>query len=102
MIFEDEYSELMAKYLEFCPSKQACTQSKYFIETIFTTQPKKPNLMIEYKDPMVQYSTDYISYDILSLIGEVGGTLGLTIGLSFFNISELVIDFIKYITSIKV
>ena len=47
---------------------------------------------------MVEYSTDYISYDMQSLIGEVGGTLGLTVGLSFFYICELLIDFFKYIT----
>ena len=33
IIFKEEYSKLLAKYIEFCPSKQACTQSKYSIET---------------------------------------------------------------------
>ena len=32
-VFKEEYSELLTKYIEFCPSKQACTQSKYSIET---------------------------------------------------------------------
>ena len=41
-------------------------------------------------------SFDYISYDLQNLIGEVGGTLGLTIGLSFFSITEYSINVIKY------
>jgi hypothetical protein len=46
---------------------------------------------IKLEDPIVEYNIDYISYDIQSLIGEVGGTLGLTIGLSGFSIIELMI-----------
>ena len=81
-------------WLDSCPSKQACNQTRYSLD--FTTSgwtdisnvPSKAKLRIAFTNPIVEYNTDSISYDFQSLIGEVGGTLGLTIGLSFFSFVE--------------
>ena len=43
----------------------------------------------------MEYQIEEISYDLQSLIGEVGGTLGLTVGLSFLSIFEWIIDMAK-------
>jgi hypothetical protein len=50
-------------------------------------------VFIQLADPIVEYNIDSISYDMQSLIGEVGGTLGLTLGLSIFSL----VDAIEYI-----
>ena len=70
-----------------------------FVHNVVRFDKEEPSdIRIEYNDPMVQYSTDYINYDMQSFIGEIGGFLGLTVGLSFYYICELFIDFFKYIT----
>ena len=46
---------------------------------------------------MVEYHIDSISYDMQSLIGEIGGTLGLTIGLSFFSFAEWFTETLNYL-----
>ena len=56
-------------------------------------------LHVNLSDPIVEYNIDAISYDLQSLVGEIGGTLGLTIGLSFLSFSEYLIQFMKYLTS---
>ena len=52
-------------------------------------------LYVRYGDPIVEYNTDAISYDLQSLIGEVGGTLGLTIGLSGYSFVALIIGILR-------
>ena len=56
-------------------------------------------LHVNLSDPIVEYNIDAISYDLQSLVGEIGGTLGLTIGLSFLSFSEYLIEIMKYMTS---
>ena len=50
-------------------------------------------LKIRLKTPNVLNIADSYSYDFQSLIGEVGGTLGLFLGLSMFSF----VGFIEYI-----
>ena len=38
-------------------------------------------MFVTFDNPEVEYHNTYISYDLLSLIGEVGGILGLTLGM---------------------
>ena len=46
------------------------------------------HLTIELESPLVQRFTDGYSYDLQSFIGEVGGTLGLFLGLSMVSFLE--------------
>ena len=43
-----------------------------------------------YEDPIVENHISYISYDIQSLLGEIGGTLGLTLGLSLSSVNDYI------------
>ena len=43
-------------------------------------------LYFAYKYPEIVHFNTYISYDLLTLIGEVGGLLGLTLGASGLSI----------------
>ena len=45
-----------------------------------------------YKYPEVVHHNTYISYDLLTLIGEVGGLLGLTLGASGLSIIKSLIE----------
>ena len=47
-------------------------------------------LTIQIETPDVKIIVDSISYDFQSLVGEVGGTMGLFLGLSTYSIVELV------------
>ena len=46
------------------------------------------------KKPFKIVKTQYLITSIMTLVGNVGGTLGLFIGFSFLNISEWMIDFV--------
>ena len=48
--------------------------------------------VVHYKDPEIEHQYTSISYDVLSLIGEIGGVLGLTLGLSIFSLLQVLID----------
>ena len=48
-----------------------------------------------YNTPEVQRHNTYVAYDLLSLIGEVGGVLGITLGFSGLSMSENLFDFVK-------
>ena len=40
-----------------------------------------------------QKKVEYLIFDTLSLVGEVGGTLGLFVGFSFYDFIAMIIDF---------
>ena len=103
-IFKKQYLELVNSMGTNCPSKQACQQVKFSVDFSYfdwvdaNGNDKKSELWIEYGDSIVEFNTDFISYDIQSLVGEIGGTLGLCIGTSFLSFAEWFIDFLNYIS----
>ena len=60
-------------------------------ETEFMNNESK--LEIQLENPNVLTIVDSYTYDIQSFVGEVGGTLGLFLGLSIFSF----VEFIEYI-----
>ena len=104
--FEERFSEMYEYGKDKCPGIKSCLQARYsfdlreqnisFVGIKGTIQNTIIRMVL--RDPIVEYNIDSISYDLQSLIGEVGGTLGLTIGLSFFSFAEWVIDLINYLT----
>ena len=54
---------------------------------------EKSTLKIQLDNPNVLTIVDSYSYDIQSFVGEVGGTLGLFLGLSIFSF----VEFTEYI-----
>ena len=98
--FKEHFRRMYNDNLKQCPSSQGCTHIEY---QLFTSQSRPwPNvhlptaIRINFYKPIVEYQIEEISYDLQSLIGEVGGTLGLTVGLSFLSIFEwIIIDVAK-------
>ena len=97
--FNQTYPELFMKYSTKCTSSQGCLQTNYIIDTSEDFNIKHINdpssIKISINKPIVEYYIEEISYDFQSLVGEVGGTLGLTVGLSFLSISDWAMTVIK-------
>ena len=97
--FNQTYPELFLKYSSTCTSSQGCIQTNYIIDTSedFNVQHgfDSSTIKVSINKPIVEYYIEEISYDFQSLVGEVGGTLGLTVGLSFLSISDWAMTLIK-------
>ena len=71
-----------------CLSKVPCKFTQYdYLDSKLKNDKNRSEYMLKLK-PMVEHSKFYISYDFQSLVSEVGGALGLTIGLSFLSLFE--------------
>jgi hypothetical protein len=76
-----------------CTQVPVCRKTKFKI----SIQEMKLNadistFVVNYRDPEIEHQYTSISYDVLSLIGEIGGVLGLTLGLSIFSLLQVLID----------
>ena len=83
--------EVTLEALDFISRKESnCSNSQTCDNVRFTTKSKVQETWVENKDliyivlenPEVVYHHSYVSYDLNSLIGEVGGILGITLGAS--------------------
>ena len=54
----------------------------------------RSKITMTFQDPIVESTIESISYDLQSLISEVGGVLGLTLGLSGVSLAKLVSAFL--------
>lgn len=95
--FYKHFDEMFNDNLVFCPSIRSCTHIDYMLSVSSNIKtPGNPSVIgIEFYKPVVEYYIEEISYDFQSLIGEVGGTMGLTVGLSFLSIFEWILDIFK-------
>ena len=92
-----EYFEHMIDYSEDhgieCPQIPRCKRSLYQIQvrSMDKGNPSQSRVKIQLDNPYVQTIEDSIAYDLQSLIGEVGGTLGLFLGLSTYSFVEFLV-----------
>ena len=92
------------KALDFILSKEtSCFRSQTCDNVRFTLKhtvqetwlENKSQIFIVFENPEVEYHHSYISYDLLSLIGEIGGILGITLGASALTLFEFLYKFCK-------
>ena len=83
-----------------CRTEAACKTTKYLASLQeFDTNNDFSTVQIMYEDQEVEHYTTFINYGSLSLISEIGGILGLTLGisaLSMMNYIEKVFNFLWY------
>ena len=65
-----------------------CERSMYKTTMTKDFHSSENDLVIRLENPNVLTIVDSYSYDIQSFVGEVGGTLGLFLGLSVFSFVE--------------
>ena len=93
-------------YLSLCP--KSCTTQEYTGSVDYMSQgkgiiymlPSKNatyfSLVVRYKAPGTEYVyEEYLIVDFYGMVGVVGGTLGLFVGFSFFNVITFFIELIK-------
>ena len=81
-----------------CSISQTCENVR------FTTKYKeaetwvknKTLMYVTFQNPEVEYQHTYISYDLQSLIGEIGGILGITLGASALTLFEFFLHRFPY------
>ncbi len=52
-------------------------------------------LFFQFKSEYLGYVTDHLAYDLHSLVGEVGGTMGMFLGASFLSLVEIVVAAVR-------
>ena len=81
---------LIAYKTSQCNFTQTCQNTRFTAK--YVTRPtwigNKSFITVLFDNPEVMHYNTYISYDFLSLIGEVGGLLGLTMGASALSLFE--------------
>ena len=82
-----------------CAKFETCTKIRY--QTIHKpvnqeSKNKINSIFVAFGNPEVEYRNTYISYDLLSLIGELGGILGLTLGASAMALIDLMFQNFTY------
>ena len=77
---------------------QTCENTRFTSkhETQETYVENKTVVWIAFENPEVEYYNTYVSYGLISLIGEIGGILGLTLGASASTLLESLLQRIPY------
>ena len=81
-----------------CTLMQTCKNTRFTAkhETQDSWIENKTVVWIVFENPEVEYHNTYISYGLISLIGEVGGILGLTLGASASTLLESIMQRIPH------
>lgn len=92
-----EAIELFMKMPNSCKQRKACKSTKYGL--IVQQEPNAirnvSEFWLAFNTFEVEHYTTYVSYDELSLMAELGGLLGMTLGFSFASIGDVLASIIK-------
>ena len=81
-----------------CEQTVTCEMTRFtsIYEVEETYKENKSLIWVAFKNPEVEFHNTYVNYDLISLVGEVGGILGLTLGASTLTILELLFQHLRY------
>ena len=114
---EKEFFDIAKKVLKQCPDK-LCNTVEYSASEIFYEEfssinshnrgiaglYENPNITIGFRYKFSRNATtvyeEYLVYDSISMIGSVGGTLGMCIGFSFTGLISLLINLLQQLMEI--
>ena len=90
--FFNIWKDLKTEEIDNCPLIKRCQRAVYKLYENFESLESNDSsqLILKPLDSTVQYIKDDYAYDTQSFIGEVGGTLGLMLGLSFISIFDFI------------
>ena len=90
------YDKYLGPYLSSEHCEKECERFR-FQGTVTDTTPKKTDVEIAYwiASNEVQYNEEYLIHDIKSLIGSIGGTMGLFLGFSLTGLLNYVCASVK-------
>ena len=76
-----------------CIETSVCNKTKFsFTMQEFNFEDKSVSFSIGFQDPEIEHHHTLITFDLLSLFGEIGGVLGLTLGLSTMSLIQVLIN----------
>ena len=92
-----EALDFISRKESVCSNSQTCDNVRFTTKLkVQETWVKNQNLIyVVLENPEVLYHNSYISYDLISLIGEVGGILGITLGASALTLFEFLFKCFK-------
>ena len=90
--------DLILKKTSKCARVDACETTRYTAlhKVKKSWLENKSVVWVVFESPEVVYHHTYINYDILSLIGDLGGILGLTLGASATSLLDSLLQNIPY------
>ena len=77
-----------------------CTKVEYKVERNMQNGPKTNEAkfkMVYSHPPKVQVKEEYLIYDTLALVSSIGGTMGICIGVSFYNVLNVLLTWLELI-----
>ncbi len=74
-----------------CPDEEACSRQEYAFshEKSVGMDDRISELTVQFRSHMLREVSDVLTYDLQSMVGEVGGTMGMYLGASFLSIVEV-------------
>ena len=90
--------DLILKKETKCKQTQTCEMTRFSSTYTVRKEKKEAKNQIEvhYANPEVLHHNTYISYDFISLVGEVGGIVGITLGASTLTLLDLLFQHLRY------
>ena len=80
---------------EKCLDLPSCYDESYTLKAANSKSRMGPKIIFFYHNPIIEHHFSYVSYDAQTLIGEIGGTLGLTLGLSGLTVIDVISSFLN-------
>ena len=80
--------DLILKKESYCKKIQTCEMTRFTSTYTVQEKQKEAKISVAFINPEVEYYHTYVSYDLQSLVGEIGGIIGITLGASTLTLLE--------------
>ena len=90
--------DLLSNKKSECTRLQICEKRRYTTsyKVVRIFEENQSQVFVAFENPEVEIHNTYVSYDLLSFIGEVGGILGLTLGASLTTFFDSIFQKLPY------
>ena len=88
--------DLIVKKESKCKQIQTCNMTRFTSTYTVLQKLKESTISVAFINPEVEYYHTYVSYDLQSLVGEIGGIIGITLGASTLTLLESLLQHLRY------